>query len=109
MRKLQNKEAELLFEAILSLRDTEECGRFFEDICTIKELQSMVQRFQVACQLDAGRNYLEVYESTGVSSATISRVNKCLVYGEGGYRLALERLKERGRISDESADNLKKG
>ena len=64
----------------------------FEDICTIKELQAMAQRWQVARQLAAGRNYNEVYEDTGVSSATISRVNKCLLYGNGGYRIALERL-----------------
>ena len=109
MSKLQSKEADLLFEAVLSLQNVQECYRFFEDICTIKEMQSLVQRFQVACQLDAGKNYLEVYDSTGVSSATISRVNKCLVYGNGGYRMALDRLKEAGRISDESTDDIKKG
>ena len=109
MSKLRNQEADLLFEAILTLENVEECYRFFEDICTIKELQSMAQRFQVARELDAGRNYLEVYESTGVSSATISRVNKCLVYGDGGYRLALERMKASGRIGNESTDNSEKG
>ena len=109
MSKLQSKEADLLFEAILSLRDTQECYCFFEDICTIKELQSLIQRFQVACQLDAGKNYMEVYESTGVSSATISRVNKCLVYGNGGYRMALDRMNEAGRIEYESTDDSEKG
>ena len=69
---------------------------FFEDICTIKEVQAMSQRLQVAGQLDAGKNYAEVYEDTGVSSATISRVNKCLVYGNGGYRMVLDRLKKAG-------------
>ena len=101
MSKLRSKEADLLFEAILSLRDTQECYCFFEDICTIKELQSMVQRFQVACQLDAGKNYNEVYEDTGVSSATICRVNKCLHYGSGGYRIALDRMKKDGGIPNE--------
>lgn len=98
MEKSHYAEAERLFEAIVSLRTAEECRLFFEDICTIKELQSMVQRFQVACQLDAGKNYNEVYEDTGVSSATICRVNKCLHYGSGGYRIALDRLKKDGGV-----------
>ncbi len=89
-------EADALFEGILKLQTVEECYRFFEDICTIKEFMALVQRFQVACQLDAGRNYNEVYEDTGVSSATICRVNKCLQYGNGGYRLVLDRLKQEG-------------
>lgn len=109
MSKLRNKDADMLFEAILSLQSVDECYRFFEDICTIKELQSLIQRFQVARELDAGRNYMEVYESTGVSSATISRVNKCLVYGDGGYRMVLDRLQESGRICDESTDDFKQG
>lgn len=101
MERMQNPEAERLFEAIASLRTAEECRLFFEDICTIKELQSMIQRFQVACQLDAGRNYNEVYEDTGVSSATICRVNKCLHYGSGGYRIVLDRLKIDGGTPSE--------
>lgn len=101
MEKMRSAEADLLFEAILSLKTAEECYHFFEDICTIKELQTMVQRFQVACQLDAGKNYNAVYEDTGVSSATICRVNKCLLYGSGGYRTALDRLKKAGRIPNE--------
>ena len=98
MNQLHKKDADMLFEAMLSLQDTEEFHRFFEDICTIKELQAMVQRFQVACQLDAGRNYNQVSADTGASSATICRVNKCLLYGNGGYRTALERLKKTGVI-----------
>lgn len=86
---------ERLYEAILTLKTPEECRLFFEDVCTIKEVQAMAQRFAVASQLDEGRNYLEVGCGTGASSATISRVNKCLVYGPGGYRMALDRLKER--------------
>lgn len=89
-----SKEADALFEGILQLKTVEECYKFFEDICTIKEFMALTQRFQVACQLDSGKNYLEVYEDTGVSSATICRVNKCLLYGGGGYRLVLDRLKE---------------
>lgn len=94
MSKLQNEETDHLFQAMLSLKTVEEFYRFFEDVCTIKEIQSMAQRFQVACLLDAGRNYNEIYEQTGVSTATICRVNKCLLYGNGGYETALQRLKE---------------
>lgn len=83
------------YQAILSLKTQEDCKEFFEDICTIKELQSLAQRFRVACLLDEGKNYLEVSESTGASSATISRVNRCLNYGNG-YRMTLDRLKEKG-------------
>lgn len=102
MSKELSEQMDVLFEAVLSLKTAEECRAFFEDVCTIKELQAMAQRFEVACQLDAGKNYNEVYEDTGVSSATICRVNKCLVYGAGGYRTVLARLKEAGKI--ENAD-----
>lgn len=94
MTKLQNEETDHLFQAMLSLRSVEEFYLFFEDVCTIKELQAMSQRFQVACLLDAGKNYNEIYEQTGVSTATICRVNKCRLYGNGGYETALKRLKE---------------
>ena len=77
-----------------SLKTAEECALFFQDICTIKEVQSMAQRWEVAKELDAGRNYNEIYADTGVSSATISRVNRCLMYGDGGYRIVLDRMKE---------------
>ena len=93
-KKLQTEAVDQLFDAVLSLENREECYAFFEDLCTIKELQDMAQRLQVAEQLDAGKNYAEVYEDTGVSSATISRVNKCLLYGNGGYSMILERLKK---------------
>ena len=92
MSKLRNPDTNLLFEGILKLQTVEECYRFFTDICTIKELQAMTQRLQVARQLYEGRNYNEVYSGTGVSSATICRVNKCLNYGDGGYRMVLDRL-----------------
>ena len=94
---------ELFYEAVLSLQTPEQCRLFFEDICTIKELQAMAQRFRVACQLDAGSNYLEVSESTGASSATISRVSRCLNYG-GGYQTALENLKKAGKLQDDGCD-----
>ena len=95
---------DLFYEAILSLQTAEECRLFFEDISTIKELQAMTQRLRVACLLDEGRNYLEVSEATGASSATISRVNRCLTYG-GGYRAALDNLKKRDNRSDDGADS----
>ena len=84
MDKLRNPETDLLFEGILTLQTVEECYRFFTDICTIKELQAMTQRLQVAKQLEERRNYNEVDRDTGVSAATICRVNKCLNYGDGG-------------------------
>ena len=87
------------YEAILSLETVEQCRLFFEDICTIKELQAISQRFRVACLLDSGSNYIEVSEATGASSATISRVNRCLNYG-GGYRTALDALKKAGKLDD---------
>ena len=99
MSKLRNPDTDLLFEGILKLQNVEECYRFFTDICTIKELQAMTQRLQVAKQLHEGRNYNEVYRDTGVSSATICRVNKCLNYGDGGYKTVLDRL---GGNSDET-------
>ena len=94
---LKNDDLDYLFNAILTLKTVDECYLFFEDVCTIKELQSMAQRMQVAKELTANKNYLQVYEETGVSSATISRVNKCLQYGTGGYKIALERLTPGGK------------
>ena len=83
--------AHRLYRAILALKSEEECQAFFEDICTIKELQDISQRLLVAAMLHEGKNYQEVSRVTGASTATICRVNKCLVYGSGGYRLALSR------------------
>lgn len=105
MHQKLSKESQLLFEAVLSLQSIDECYHFFEDICTIKEMQDLTQRFQVACQLDAGKNYNQVSADTGASSATISRVNKCLVYGNGGYRTVLGRLKKAGSIPYENGDS----
>ena len=86
---------EQFYEAILTLGSVDECQAFFRDICTIKELQAMAQRLVVAQQLTEGRNYLEVQSATGASSATISRVSRCLNYGDGGYTTALGRMKEK--------------
>ena len=93
--KFQNKEVDDLFEAILSLENEEECYRFFEDICTIKELQSIAQRLQVAKLLREKKTYSDIEEITKASTATISRINKCLNYGSDGYKLILDRLDER--------------
>ena len=93
MDKLHTKDVDSLFEAILSLENLEECYRFFEDVCTIKEILDIAQRLKAAKMLKAGKNYVEVCAETGMSSATISRVSRCLEYGAGGYELAIERLK----------------
>lgn len=86
------KELDILFKAILKLENEDECYRFFEDIATINELKSLAQRMQVAKMLREKKVYTEIAEVTGASTATISRVNKCLNYGEEGYNLVLNRL-----------------
>ena len=91
MKQTINEEARQLFRAILSLNSEEECAAFFEDICTIKEIQDLSQRLQVADMLNQGEKYQTIEQKTGASTATISRVNKCLVYGSGGYRTVLEK------------------
>ncbi len=83
-----------LFDVILRLESREDCAKFFEDICTIKEVQDMAQRLDAAVLLDEGHNYQTISEQVGISTATISRVSKCLNYGSGGYREALARMKE---------------
>ena len=81
-----------LFQSILQLKNEEECRRYFEDLCTIKEVQALAQRLEIARRLDRGDSYLNTVEHTGASSATVSRVNRCLEYGAGGYRFILDRL-----------------
>ena len=92
MKPYHNQDMDWLFAGILTLQSKEECYAFFDDVCTIKELQTMAQRFRVAEQLSSNKNYNEIQADTGASSATISRVNKCLMYGSGGYTTALQRL-----------------
>lgn len=87
--KLRSKQVDQLFKAILSLKNTDECYRFFEDVCTISELQAMAQRLEVAKMLDAGSIYDDIVEKTGASTATISRVKRCLIYGADGYNLVM--------------------
>ena len=81
-----------LFQSILQLKDKKECRRYFENLCTIKEVQALAQRLEIARRLDRGDSYLNTVEHTGASSATVSRVNRCLEYGAGGYRFILDRL-----------------
>ena len=87
---------EQLYKAILQLEDEEDCYAFFQDLCTVSELRAMEQRFEVASLLDDGLIYSEILERTGASSATISRVNRSLNYGAGGYEEVFKRLKNKG-------------
>ena len=94
MEKLHTPEVEALFDAILSLRDKEECYKFFEDACTVKEILDVAQRLKAAKMLKNKESYAAVAKATGMSTATISRVNKCLEYGGGGYELVLDRIEK---------------
>ena len=94
MDKLHTQQVDELFEAILSLRSTDECYRFFEDVCTVKEILDIAQRLKTAKMLSEGANYQEINKETGCSTATISRVRRCLEYGAGGYRTVLARVSE---------------
>lgn len=91
-KKLKTDTVDHLFDAILSLETKEECYDFFEDLCTVNELLSLSQRFEVASMLRSHKTYLEIAEKTGASTATISRVNRSLSYGNDGYQLVFERL-----------------
>ncbi|KGF10208.1 Uncharacterized protein conserved in bacteria [Urinicoccus massiliensis] len=90
--KIKSENTDALFDAILSLKNKEECYRFFEDICTVKELQSIAQRLEVVKLLVSKKTYHDIEEETGASTATISRINRALNYGADGYKLVLERL-----------------
>ncbi len=94
MDKLRNESTDLLFESILTIKSVDECYSFFEDICTIKEIQSIAQRVVVAKMLTEGSVYSDIVEATGASTATISRVNRSLNYGSDGYKIAFKRLEE---------------
>ena len=93
--KFKRADLDELFDAVLTLEDREDCYRFFEDICTINELHAISQRLQVAKLLSQKKTYSEIEELTKASTATISRINKCLVYGAEGYQRVLERLENR--------------
>ena len=85
-----------MYEAVLTLRTVEECVDFFDDLCSVTELRAIEQRYQVARLLNEGRIYNEILEQTGASSATISRVNRSLLYGKGSYDIVFGRLDENG-------------
>lgn len=94
MEKFNTQSIERFFDVVLKLESIEECYKFFEDICTVKELQDLAQRLDVALMLSEGKNYNLISSEVGASSATISRVNKCLLYGNGGYQTAIKKLNE---------------
>ncbi len=92
-KKIKSDLTDKLFRAILSMETIDECYLLFEDLCTVNEIQAIAQRMEVAAMLDAKCTYVEIAEKTGASTATISRVNRCLHYGTDGYKLAIERVK----------------
>jgi len=90
--RFQSESIDRLFETFLNLNSKEECYAYFEDLCTIKELQDMAQRLDTAILLSKGSSYQQIAQQVGISTATIGRVSKCLNYGNGGYRTAIDRL-----------------
>ena len=94
MKNIHNELTDRLFETILGLNSIDECYAFFEDLCTVNEIRDMSQRLEVARLIDMGLSYNQIFEKTGVSTATIGRVKKCVDYGEGGYQAAIERFKK---------------
>lgn len=100
-KKIHTEAVDHLFDAILCLKDKEECYTFFEDVCTINELLSLSQRFEVARMLRQKKTYLEISEKTGASTATISRVNRSLTYGNDGYEMVFSRLMEKTDETEE--------
>lgn len=97
--RVKSQETDHLFKAILSLKSEDECYRFFDDLCTIGELLSMTQRFQVAEELYNGSTFSDIVNKISVSSTTITRVNKCLKYGAEGYRAILDRMSRAPEVS----------
>ena len=106
MKPLHNADVDALFEAVLSLRTLEECYAFFEDACTTKEILDISQRLKAARMLSSGANYADISRETGMSTATISRVSKCLEYGSGGYKTVIHRTDAECVPSAEKADEL---
>lgn len=95
-KDIHTEAVDQLFEAVLTLKTVDECYTFFEDACTINEILSLSQRFEVARMLREDRTYLDISKKTGASTATISRVNRSLIYGNDGYDLVLKRMEENG-------------
>lgn len=99
-KNLKSEAVDHLFEAIMTLKDLDEYYAFFEDVCTVNELLSLSQRYEVARMLRQRKTYLDIAEKTGASTATISRVNRCLHYGTDGYKLAIDRVKAKKEKED---------
>jgi len=95
MKQPSRNQDNTLYQAILTLNNLDECRRFFQDLCTVSELRAMEQRMQVALLLDEGLIYNDILERTGASSATISRVNRALLYGSDGYKEVIPRIREK--------------
>ncbi len=95
MLRFRSKSVDRLFQTMINLESIEECYEYFSDICTIKEIQDMAQRLDTAILLNQGLSYQKIIEQIDVSSATIGRVNKCLNYGSGGYRNAIDKLADK--------------
>lgn len=98
--KIRDPQTDALFDAILTLRTRDECYNLFEDLCTVSEIKSLASRIQVAALLNEGHTYAEIFERTGVSTATISRVNRCLEYGADGYKTVLGRVSNNEILTD---------
>jgi TrpR-related protein YerC/YecD len=94
MQKKTNVQVQKFYQAVLSLQTESECANFFDDICSIQELEAIIQRFEVARLLAEGKSYIEINQMTGASTATICRVSKCLNHGDGGYKTVLARVNE---------------
>lgn len=106
MNKLKDRNVDLLFEAILTIRNIEECYNVFEDLCTVPEIKAIAQRLYVAKMLSEGHVYSDIVKETKASTATISRVKRCLEYGKDGYRLVLDRVKEnREKLKKSTEEN----
>ncbi len=98
MKQINKKDFEIFYKAILSLKTIEECDAFFNDVCTIQELESFKQRLEVAFLLKQKLSYAEINKITSASTATISRVSKYLNYGDGGYSIVIDRIKEEENV-----------
>ena len=101
-KKIRTEAVDFLFDAILSLKSREECYTFFEDLCTMKEMADMAQRLEAAKMLLDGKTYEQIVKSVEISTATISRINRCIQYGNGGYELIINRVKEQKAAQEEN-------
>ncbi len=100
MQRFRSDSIDRLFKTLLNLESIDECYNYFEDLCTIKEIQDMAQRLDTAILLSKGNSYQKITEQVDVSTATIGRVSKCLNYGSGGYKNAIEKLEKMGEINE---------